>query len=206
MLSCLYLLLAASLIAAGVLLWRLRLSVSQDVRKTAAFCLWLGAYACTVNMPILSSVIEPEVAILGTNLNLYVSFLMMALVMLDLTHGWQWQRATWGRIFLALAAMFELMRRAEAGTDYGQFVLTACTFALLYAIFRIIKNARSTDQALSKYCIVLGFYFGLMIASLWSFNTSLALLWNGLTLLTFGGYLYFSASTIALASPLLSPK
>lgn len=204
MLSFVYLLLAASLITFGVLLWRLR--IWQDAHKTASFCLWLGAYACTANAPIFSSFIASELAILGNNLNLYVGFPMMALVLLDLTLGWQWQRATWGRIFLALAALFELMRRAEAGTDYGEFVLTACTLALLYTIFRIIKNALSTDQAIKKRCIVLSFYFGLMVASLWSFNTSFVLLWNGLTLLTFGGYLYFSACTMALASPLLSPK
>ena len=53
--------------------------------------------------------------VLGQNLSLYVGFPMMALIMLDVAMGWQWQRATWGRIFLALAAMFELMRRAENG-------------------------------------------------------------------------------------------
>ena len=191
MLSFTYLLLSAFLIALGVLLWRLR--DSQDAYKTAALCLWLGAYACIANAPIFSPFIEPEMAILGDNLSLYVGFPMMALVLLDLALGWQWQRATWARIFLALAAMFELMRRAEAGNDYGEFVLIASALALLVAFFRIIKSAITQGQAIEKHSIVLGFYFGLMVASLWSFNTTFALLWNGLTILTFGGYLYFAA-------------
>ena len=202
--SLIYLLLSASLITLGILLWRLK--TLQDTHKTASFCLWLGAYACIANAPILSSFIEPEMATLGNNLSVYVGFPMMSLVLLDLALGWQWLRATWGRIFLALAAMFELMRRAESGTDYGQFVLIACTLALVYTIFRLIKTMLPNNQPVKNHFIVLSFYLGLMIASLWSFNTNLALLWNGLTLLIFGGYLYFSASSMALASPLPSPK
>jgi hypothetical protein len=202
--SLIYLLLSASLITLGVLLWRLK--TLQDTHKTASFCLWLGAYACIANAPILSSFIEPEMATLGNNLSVYVGFPMMSLVLLDLALGWQWLRATWGRIFLALAAMFELMRRAESGTDYGQFVLIACTLTLVYAIFRLIKKMLPNNQPVKNHFIVLSFYLGLMVASLWSFDTNLALLWNGLTLLMFGGYLYFSASYIALASPLPSPK
>jgi hypothetical protein len=202
--SLIYLLLSASLITLGILLWRLK--TLQDTHKTASFCLWLGAYACIANAPILSSFVEPEMATLGNNLSVYVGFPMMSLVLLDLALGWQWLRATWGRIFLALAAMFELMRRAESGTDYGQFVLIACTLTLVYTIFRLIKNMLPNNQPVKNHFIVLSFYLGLMVASLWSFDTSLALLWNGLTLLIFGGYLYFSASNIALASPLPSPK
>jgi hypothetical protein len=204
MLSLIYLLLSASLITLGILLWRLK--TLQDTHKTGSFCLWLGAYACIANAPIFSSFIEPEMANLGNNLIVYVGFPMMSLVLLDLALGWQWLRATWGRIFLALAAMFELMRRAESGTDYGQFVLIACTLALAYTIFRLIKNMLPNNQPIKNHFIVLSFYLGLMIASLWSFNTNLALLWNGLTLLIFGGYLYFSASSMALVSPLPSPK
>lgn len=191
MLSFIYLLLSASLIAFGVLLWRFK--GLHDTHKTAALCLCLGAYACIANAPVFSLFIEPEMAILGVNLSLYVGVPMMALVLLDLAIGWQWKRATWGRIFLALAAMFELMRRAEAGNDYGEFVLIASALALLVAFFRIIKSAITQGQAIKKHSIVLGFYFGLMVASLWSFNTTFALLWNGLTILTFGGYLYFAA-------------
>lgn len=191
MLSFIYLLLSASLIAFGVLLWRIK--GLQGAHKTAALCLYLGAYACIANAPIFSPFIEPQMATLGVNLSLYVGVPMMALVLLDLAIGWQWKRATWGRVFLALAAMFELMRRAEAGNDYGEFVLIASALALLVAFFRIIKSAITQGQAIKKHSIVLGFYFGLMVASLWSFNTTFALLWNGLTILTFGGYLYFAA-------------
>ena len=198
------LLMAASLIALGVLLWRLK--KLQDTHKTAALCIWLGAYACLANTAMLGPFIESEMVTLGTNLSVYVGFPMMALVMLDLAIGWRWQRATWGRIFLALAAMFELMRRAEAGDVYGEFILWACSLALLLAMFRIITEARLKGQASQRLYIGLGFYFAFMMASLGSFNTSFALLWNGFTLLTFGGYLYFAASTMALASPSLSPK
>jgi len=191
MLSFTYLLLSASHIAIGVMLWRVK--GPQDAYKTAAMCLWLGAYACIANAPIFSPVIEPEMAVLGINLCLYVGFPMMALVLLDLALCWQWQRATWGRIFLALAAMFELMRRAESGNNYGEFILIACALAFLVAFFRIIKSAKALGQTIKKPSIVLSFYFGLMMASLWSFNTTFALLWNSLTLLTLGGYLYFAA-------------
>jgi len=191
MLSFTFLLLSAGLIALGAVLWRL--SSSQDAYKIASFCLWIGAYACIANAPVFNLSIEPEMATLGNNLGLYVGFPMMALVLLDLALGWEWQKATWGRIFLGLAAMFELMRRAESGNSYGEFLLMACTLALLVAFFKIIKNAIASGQAFKKHSIVLGFYFGLMVASLWSINTTFALLWNSLTLLTFGGYLYFAA-------------
>ena len=191
MLSFTFLLLSAGLIALGAVLWRL--SSSQDAYKVASFCLWIGAYACIANAPVFNLSIEPEMATLGNNLGLYVGFPMMALVLLDLALGWEWQKATWGRIFLGLAAMFELMRRAESGNSYGEFLLVACTLALLVAFFKIIKNAMASGQAFKKHSIVLGFYFGLMVASLWSINTTFALLWNSLTLLTFGGYLYFAA-------------
>lgn len=191
MLSFTFLLLSAGLIALGAVLWRL--SSSQDAYKIASFCLWIGAYACIANAPVFNLSIEPEMATLGNNLGLYVGFPMMALVLLDLALGWEWQKATWGRIFLGLAAMFELMRRAESGNSYGEFLLMACILALLIAFFKIIKNAIASGQAVKKHSIVLGFYFGLMVASLWSINTTFALLWNSLTLLTFGGYLYFSA-------------
>ncbi|MDE0955558.1 MAG: hypothetical protein OSA07_03720 [Pseudomonadales bacterium] len=191
MLSFTFLLLSAGLIALGAVLWRL--SSSQDAYKVASFCLWIGAYACIANAPVFNLSIEPEMATLGNNLGLYVGFPMMALVLLDLALGWEWQKATWGRIFLGLAAMFELMRRAESGNSYGEFLLMACILALLIAFFKIIKNAIASGQAFKKHSIVLGFYFGLMVASLWSINTTFALLWNSLTLLTFGGYLYFSA-------------
>ena len=191
MLSFTFLLLSAGLIALGAVLWRL--SSSQDAYKVASFCLWIGAYACIANAPVFNLSIEPEMATLGNNLGLYVGFPMMALVLLDLALGWEWQKATWGRIFLGLAAMFELMRRAESGNSYGEFLLMACTLALLFAFFKIIKNAIASGQAFKKHSIVLGFYFGLMVASLWSINTTFALLWNSLTLLTFGGYLYFAA-------------
>jgi hypothetical protein len=191
MLSFTFLLLSAGLIALGAVLWRL--SSSQDAYKVASFCLWIGAYACIANAPVFNLSIEPEMATLGNNLGLYVGFPMMALVLLDLALGWEWQKATWGRIFLGLAAMFELMRRAESGNSYGEFLLMACILALLIAFFKIIKNAIASGQAFKKHSIVLGFYFGLMVASLWSINTTFALLWNSLTLLTFGGYLYFAA-------------
>jgi hypothetical protein len=191
MLSFGYLLLSASLIVLGVLLWRLK--DLQDAYKTAALCLWLGAYACVANAPIFGPFIEPEMAILGDNLSLYVGFPMMALVLLDLVLGWRWQRATWGRIFLALAAMFELMRRAESGNNYGEFILMACALAPLVVFYRIIRSATTKRKAVKSHSIVLGFYFGLILASLWSFNTTFTLLWNGLTLLTLGGYLYLAA-------------
>ena len=191
MMSFTFLLLSAGLIALGAALWRH--SSSQDAYKVASFCLWIGAYACIANAPVFSLSIEPEMATLGNNLGLYVGFPMMALVLLDLALGWEWQKATWGRIFLGLAATFELMRRAESGNSYGEFLLIGCTLALLVAFFKIIKNAIASGQAFKKHLIVLGFYFGLMVASLWSINTTFALLWNSLTLLTFGGYLYFAA-------------
>lgn len=204
MLSFSYLSVAASLILFGCILWRLK-SI-QDTHKIAASCLWLGAYACFTNSPILSPLIESEMVVLGQNLSLYVGFPIMALIMLDVAMGWQWQRATWGRIFLALAAMFELMRRAENGAAYGEFILWICLLALLWSIYRIIRTARLQGQASNRLYIGMGFYFALMMVSLGSFNTGTMVLWSGLTLLAFGSYLYFVDSTMALASPSESPK
>ena len=204
MLSFSYLLVAASLILFGCVLWRLKRL--QDTHKIAASCLWLGAYACFTNSPILSPLIESEMVVLGQNLSLYVGFPMMALIMLDVAMGWQWQRATSGRIFLALAAMFELMRRAENGHAYGEFILWICLLASLWSIYRIIRTARLQGQASNRLYIGVGFYFALMMVTLGSFHTGTMVLWSGLTLLPFGGYLYFADSTMALASPSGSPK
>ena len=204
MLSLLYLLLSAGLITCGLVLWRC--TRLQDALKTAAFCVWLGAYACIVNAAVFSPLIEPEMATLGINLSLYVGLPMIALVLLDLALEWQWLRATWGRIFLALAAMFELMRRAETGDAYGEFIILAYTLGLLVAIIKLIKVSKSKNQACRLHYFALGVCLTLMLASLWSFNTGFVVLWNGLTLIAVGAYLYFSASAMALVSPALSPK
>lgn len=182
---------AASLLVSGASLWRLK--TRQGTYKIAALCLWLGAYACLANAAILSPFIEPELATLGINLALYVGVPMAALVMLDVALGWHWQRATWGRIFLGLAAMFELMRRAEAGNTYAEFMLMACILALLFAVFKILKLVKLKGQSIAKPGLILSLYLAFMVASLGSLNSGFALLWNAATLLTFGGYLYLSA-------------
>ena len=191
MLSFTYLLLSVGLVFVGALLWRLK--GLQGSYNTAALSLWLGAYACMVNTPLFSLFIEPEMATLGDNLSVFVGFPMLALVLLDLTIGWHWKRATWGRIFLALAAMFEVMRRAEVGHNYAKFLFIVCALAILFALFKVVKTSAVKSQTVKKSSIILTTCFGLMLASLWSFNTSFVLLWNGLTILFIGGYLYFAA-------------
>lgn len=186
-----YLLLAAGLVTFGVLLWRLK--NLPGAYNTAALSLWLGAYACLANAPLFSSFMEPQMATLGINLSVFVGLPMLALVLLDLTLGWHLKKATWGRIFLALAAMFEVMRRAEAGNNYAKFIFIACALAILFSIFKIVKNPALKPLTSKKSAIMLSACVGLMIASLGSFNTTLALLWNGLTILTVGGYLYLAA-------------
>ena len=90
---------------------------------TAALCLWLAAFGCLVNVPFmsvshgLSGMISPALQLTGYNASLYISLPMLTLTLLDLKFDWRWQKATWGRIFLALAALFELLRRAE--TSFG---------------------------------------------------------------------------------------
>tara|TARA_B100000780_G_C20820329_1_gene325921 strand:- start:26 stop:601 length:576 start_codon:yes stop_codon:yes gene_type:complete len=191
MLSFIYLLVAASLSIGGILLWRLK--KRPHTYKTAALCLWLGAYACLVNTSLLSAFIALELATLGINLALYVSVPMATLLLLDVALNWQWQRATWGRIFLSLAAMFELMRRAETGNRYAEIMLIVCILASIFAAYSIIKAAKIKPQANGKLSLVLAAYLGLMVASLGALNSSFVLLWNALSLLTLGNYLYFAA-------------
>ena len=175
----------------GLKLWRLK--DIQGSYSTAALSLWLGAYASIVNAPFAVSMVSFEVAILGYNLSVFVGLPMLALTLLDLSFSWRWQKATWGRIFLALAAMFEVMRRADVGNNYAKFIFIACIITLLFVLFKIVKHALKNNQSLKKSTALLGVCLMLMAASLWSFNTAFALVWHGLGLLVLGGYLYLSA-------------
>ncbi|MCO4837810.1 MAG: hypothetical protein KC426_06940 [Oceanospirillaceae bacterium] len=191
MLSFVYLILTALLVNCGLALWRLK--DSRGSYTTAALSLWLGAYTSLVNAPIFSSLMSFEVATLGYNLSVFVGLPMLALVLLDLMLNWGWQKATWGRIFLALAAMFEVMRRADAGNNYTHFIFIVCILTLAFTLFKLFKSNLGSDESVKKITGLLSVCLALMMASLWSFHTAFALLWNGLGLLALGGYLYLSA-------------
>lgn len=191
MLNFVYLILTVLLVIWGLKLWRLK--DIQGSYSTAALSLWLGAYASIVNAPFAVSMVSFEVAILGYNLSVFVGLPMLALTLLDLSFSWRWQKATWGRIFLALAAMFEVMRRADVGNNYAKFIFIACIITLLFILFKIVKHALKNNQNFKKSTPLLGVCLVLMAASLWSFNTAFALVWHGLGLLVLGGYLYLSA-------------
>ena len=90
----------------------------------------------------------------------------MALTLLDLSFSWRWQKATWGRIFLALAAMFEVMRRADAGNNYAKFIFIACIITLLFTLFKIVKSALKNNQSVKKGTALLSVCLVLMAASL----------------------------------------
>jgi hypothetical protein len=68
----------------------------------------------------------------------YISLPLIALAVLHYGLAWQWQTATWGRIFLGLAASFELGRRTGLNADYllviiGLWVAVLVTSAGLFA-------------------------------------------------------------------------
>jgi hypothetical protein len=129
MLNIIYLLLAIGLLRLSVAMWCLPLD--RGLLKTAALSVAFAACGCLTSMQWLIPHLGPVLAAMGYNVSLYISLPMLLLAVIDWRYDWHWQQATWGRIFLALAALFELLRRADTSlgamlieglgveTDYG---------------------------------------------------------------------------------------
>ncbi|MDC9719460.1 MAG: hypothetical protein PSN46_01880 [Gammaproteobacteria bacterium] len=130
MLNVIYLVIGLKLVYLASALWRLPLE--RGLIKTAALSLALTALGCVVNMPLLIPYVSPYIVIMGHNIGLYIGLPMLTLGLLDWHFHWHWQKATWGRIFLALAALFELLRRAE--TSLGMMLAEVLGYANNHAL------------------------------------------------------------------------
>lgn len=74
------------------------------------------------------------------NLAYYAAIPLIGSALFAMAHGYNWQKPAWGRWLLVLLALFELTRRAEAGTEYTQLMAVATSAAMLYAAIRFRDN------------------------------------------------------------------
>jgi hypothetical protein len=204
MLNIAFILLGGLLVYAGYLVWQQKNGLWAN--QPGALSLWFCAFALVTNAPLAKTIFEPELASMGMNLTVFVGLPMMALVLIDFTKQWQWQLVTWGRIFLGLAAMFELLRRAESGNNYAQFIFCACAISIAYTFLKSKHLNTEKSPTFNESRLMLGIALILMAASFLSFDTSHALAWNALALLSLSRYLYLAASKMALCSPSKLPK
>jgi len=130
MLNVIYVLIALKLLYLAATLWRLRLD--RGLIKTAALSLALTAFGCLANMPLLAPYLGSQLVTMGHNVGLYIGLPMLALGLLDWNFNWHWQKATWGRIFLGLAALFELLRRAD--TSFGTMLAEVLGYTTSHAL------------------------------------------------------------------------
>lgn len=130
MLNIVYLLLAMGLLGLSGAIWLLTLD--RGLLKTTALSLALAAFGCLTSMQWLIPDLGPVLTAMGYNVSLYISLPMLVLAVIDWRYDWRWQKATWGRIFLALAALFELLRRAD--TSLGSMLIDGLGFETNYAL------------------------------------------------------------------------
>ncbi|MGB0664477.1 MAG: hypothetical protein ACPGMR_11900 [Pontibacterium sp.] len=114
-----------------------RLWKANDVSAFAFFALALtitasAAFAQTIFGQFTSTDLTTFVRILQ-NLTDFVALPVIATAMIAVRFDWQFGRPAWGRWILALCAMFELLRRADAGDTYALLLPLACVAAMALA-------------------------------------------------------------------------
>ena len=92
----------------------------------------------------------------------YISLPLGALVVLHFSQGWQWQASTWGRVFLGLAATFELARRTGFNDDYLLIIVGVWVAILLASAGLFYQNWQQNQRAILFIC---GGYLAWMLFS-----------------------------------------
>ena len=97
----------------------------------------------------------------------YISLPLVALAVLHYSLAWQWQTATWGRIFLGLAALFELGRRTDLNADYLLIIIGLWVAVLVTSAGLFGRRWRNNQRLILAIC---GIYVAWMLYSYGPFN------------------------------------
>ncbi|MDP6967912.1 MAG: hypothetical protein QGG88_02230 [Gammaproteobacteria bacterium] len=135
--------------------------------KTAALAALFIALQQVAISPLLNlSPDHSSMLMLSNGVN-YISLPLVAMVVLHHSLGWQWQAATWGRIFLGLAAMFELGRRSGLNADY-LLVIIGLWIAVLVTSAGLFTHHWNNSQRI--ILAISGLYLAWILYSYGPFN------------------------------------
>jgi len=190
-----YLALSSGLAWLSIVLWRK--PWPHHTYKTAAFSLCVMAIACVthgINATVgLATLASTDAGIMSQNIALYVGLPMAVLTLIDHTYSWHWKKATWGRIFLGLAAMFELTRRGEVGTHYGETITIVAPLILLYLLYSLRLNNSTKPQLSLKSSLALSLSLVFLALGAYLSTSYGAIASHGIALISLGSYLYLAA-------------
>ncbi|MGB0733012.1 MAG: hypothetical protein ACPGPF_04580 [Pontibacterium sp.] len=83
---------------------------------------------------LLSGSLDQDISTLNRmlqNLALFTGIPLISSTVFVAAFAWNPDKPAWGRWLLALLALFEVTRRAEAGTEYQAIMIALCALALL---------------------------------------------------------------------------
>ena len=134
---------------------------NTPVSKAAALSAGLIAAANLLQSPLWPSALELSnshaLTIMVDNAARYIALPLSALILIHQARQWHWLAATWGRIFLGLAAMFEIGRRGDFNDSYLWLLESLWGSALLLVVL-LYGQAFSRSQRMLM--LVAGLYTG----------------------------------------------
>lgn len=119
--------------------------------KTAALASLFIALQQITHAPLINLSADHAGMLMLSNSVSYISLPLIVLVVLHFSLAWQWQTATWGRIFLGLAALFELGRRTGLNADYLLVII-----GLWIAVLVVSAGLLSQQWSISQRVILAG--------------------------------------------------
>ncbi|MCP4790751.1 MAG: hypothetical protein GY881_11010 [Gammaproteobacteria bacterium] len=130
--------------------------------KTAALVSALVALQNIALAPIIALSDNQAGMLMLSNSADYISLPLGALVVLHYSLNWQWQPAIWGRVFLGLAATFELGRRMGYNQDYLLIIVAVWVGVLLTSAALFAQRWQPSQRAILAIC---GTYLAWMLYS-----------------------------------------
>lgn len=139
--------------SAGSAFWAFRARHTQSRERTllATWSVSCAFIAAAVLLQLPPSPLPGDGALLqrmAVNLALYAALPLLATALLALSRHWFWSAAGWGRLLLALIALFELNRRLNLGAGYTQWLCIACLVAFAAASLWL-RPSRAQQLALT---------------------------------------------------------
>lgn len=133
--------------------WRSERPAAKTAALTSAFIALFGI----LQSPLLGLPKTHVALVMADNAAHFISIPLASLIILHHCRDWHWQAATWGRIFLGLAAMFELGRQMGFNGDYLLVICGAWIAALVSAASMFAPRWQTGQRALLGAC---GVYLG----------------------------------------------
>lgn len=147
------LLLTLCCLASAALLYRRKGPHHRDVKPTVKLLVMAFMFIAVAALGQLllssQSLDSQTLQRLLDNLAQFLAVPLFAIASLLIGRRQYWSAAAWGRVSLALVAMFELLRRAELGDAYTQALPIAIAVVLMVAGWQL--RARLRDLAIWQY-------------------------------------------------------